>query len=111
MIADLSTIAKGEPNYMSNWAIALTEFSQGMAEVVMIGKDAEIKRKEFHSNFSPFSLVLGSISQSELVLVADKKPTKNIDSPIYICYGNSCKPPVSSVREAIELVNEKLLNQ
>jgi uncharacterized protein YyaL (SSP411 family) len=104
MISDLSTIVKAEPNYMSNWAIALTEFSQGMAEVVIVGKDAEIKRKEFHSHFSPFSLVLGSPTQSELILVADKKPTKNIDSPVYICYGNSCKPPVDSIHEALDLL-------
>lgn len=104
MISDLSAIIKAEPNYMSNWAIGLAEFEQGLAEVVMVGKDAEAKRKEFHGHFSPFALVLGTTRQSELPLVADKKPTKNIESPIYICYGNSCKPPVSSVHEALHLV-------
>lgn len=104
MISDLSAIAKAEPNYMSNWAIGLTEFEQGLAEVVMVGTDAETKRRQFHATFSPFSLVLGTTTESKLTLVADKKPTKDLASPIYICYGSACKPPVDSVHEAIALL-------
>jgi uncharacterized protein YyaL (SSP411 family) len=104
MISDLSGIVKAEPNYTSNWAIGLTELEQGLAEVVMIGKDAEAKRREFNTHFSPFSLMLGTITESQLALVADKKSTKTIESPIYICYGNSCKPPVSSVHEALNML-------
>lgn len=104
MISDLSMIIKGEPNYMSNWAIGLTEFEHGFAEVVIVGKDAESKRAEFATRFSPFALLMGTTLGSKLPLVADKKPTKNIESPIYICNGNSCKPPVNSVHEAVELL-------
>jgi uncharacterized protein YyaL (SSP411 family) len=104
MISDLSEIVKAEPNYMSNWAIGLAEFEQGLAEVVMVGKEAEAKRIEFNTHFSPFSLMLGTTTESELALVADKKSTKTMESPIYICYGNSCKPPVSSVHEALDVL-------
>jgi len=51
-------------------------------------------------------VVMGTATTSELELVADKKPTKNIASPIFICYNRTCQPPVENVEEAKALLSK-----
>lgn len=100
MTLPFGQVITSEPNYMSNWGIAYTEINRGIAEVVVVGRDAEEMRKEFHLHFNPFVLTMGTMSVSELPLIAGKGEL-NGRTAIYVCYDKACRKPVSTVEEAL----------
>ena len=97
----LSHIIKGEPGYMSHWAIVLAGIKKGLAEIVVTGKNLRSLRVELLQNFIPFSLLLGTEYQSDLPLLKDKTPGPEKPT-IYVCYNKTCKLPVHTTREAIQ---------
>ncbi len=105
MVAGLSSLIKSEPGNMSNWGIALAEMTRGMAEVVMVGKDAESWRAELHLHYKPFALVMGTETGSTLPLFENRQPTGD-QSTIYVCFGKHCKLPVHSVNDALTQLQE-----
>jgi len=100
MVSKITNLIASEPAYMSNWGIVLAEITKGMAEVVIMGKNIEPLRKEFHQSYRPFSLTLGSESESHLPLLKDRTP-KGDESLIYVCFNKTCKLPVKTVAEAL----------
>ncbi len=100
MVAGLSSIIKSEPGNMSNWGIALAEMTKGMAEVVIVGKEAESLRRELHQHYKPFALVMGTETGSSLPLLHDRHPKEN-QSTLFVCFDKSCKLPVQNVKEAL----------
>jgi uncharacterized protein YyaL (SSP411 family) len=103
MTGAFAEITRTEPNYMSNWGIALLESKQPTAEVVFIGNDAHKLREEFQSGYYPFSLSLGSASRSNLPLLEGKEALGG-QSTVYVCFNKTCRLPVHTVPEAVEQV-------
>ena len=101
MATELSHLIYGEPNYMSNWGIILTEMKHGLAEIAFTGKDFLSLKNEFKKNYQPFALFMGTKATSTLPLLADKM-TRNDTSMIYVCYDKMCKLPVTAVNEALK---------
>lgn len=99
MVTPLTNLIHTEPNYMSNWALALTEMKKGMAEVIFIGNDIEELRKEFTREYHPYALVMGARESGSLPLIKDKIAMDG-RSTIYVCYNKTCKLPVHRVEEA-----------
>jgi len=99
MTQSLSAVILSEPNYMSNWAMALLESKQPLAEVVFIGEDADMIRKYFHERYHPFAIAMGSTSQSSLPLLEGKTTLGN-KTTVYVCFNKTCKLPVHSAEEA-----------
>ncbi|MEK6781564.1 MAG: thioredoxin domain-containing protein [Bacteroidota bacterium] len=99
MSARLASITASEPGHMSNWGILFSEITQGLAEVVIIGNEAEERRKEFHSHYQPFALTLGTATKSNLALLHGREVKEN--TMMYVCFNKSCKLPVVTVKEAI----------
>jgi uncharacterized protein YyaL (SSP411 family) len=102
MTMSLSHLIKSEPNYMSNWAIVFTEIKKGLAEVAIVGAQADVLRKELHEAYIPFSLVMGSKIGSKLPLLSDK-PAKGMGT-IYVCFDKTCKLPVHTVSDALKQI-------
>lgn len=107
MIASLADLTRAEPNYMSNWGIALLESKQPIAEVVFIGDDAHKLRAAFQSSFHPFSLSLGTVTQSNLPLLQGKDAIGG-RSTLYVCFDKTCRLPVHTVPEALQQVKESV---
>lgn len=103
MTAAFAEITRAEPNYMSNWGIALLESKQPIAEVVFIGNDVQKLREEFQSRYYPFSLTLGATTQSDLPLLHGKEALGG-RSTVYVCFNKTCRLPVHTVTEAVEQV-------
>lgn len=100
MVDSLSHLVKGEPGFMSHWAIVYAEIKNGLAEIVMTGENIHSLRSELHQNFLPFAIIQGSENHSNIPLQKDKvavngKPT------IYVCHNKTCKLPVHTVGEAL----------
>src|SRR5882762_9308271 len=100
MVAKLGSIIQSEPGYMSHWGILLSEMIQGMAEVVIVGPDAEEMRKEFSSHYQPYAMIMGTTSKSELPLFEGRSAVDGT-TRIYVCFNKACKLPVETVAEAI----------
>jgi uncharacterized protein YyaL (SSP411 family) len=101
MTSSLSTLILEEPTYMSNWAMALLESKQPIAEVVFIGDDSPQLRKEFQEKFHPFAISMGSKNESSLPLL-EGKVTIEKKTTIYVCFNKTCKLPVHTIPEAIK---------
>ncbi len=101
MTSRLAGMITNEPNYMSNWGIVYAEITQGLAEVVISGPDAEPIRKELHTRYLPMTLTLGSATKSQLPMLTGRDP-KEGKTVIYVCFDKTCKLPVENVEEALK---------
>jgi len=106
MTSRLAALIESEPGYSSNWGILFSEITTRMAEVVIIGKDAERFRKEIHKQYLPFTQLLGAEEKSSLPLFEGRE-VKDNKTLVYVCYNKTCKLPVERVEDAIyQLQNE-----
>ena len=99
MISKLASVAESEPGYMSHWGILFAEITHGLAEVVVVGTDAEKMRREFHAQYFPFTLSLGTTTKSALPLFEGRE-AKGKQTKIYVCVNKTCELPVEHVAEA-----------
>jgi uncharacterized protein len=99
MVDKLSRLIVDEPNFMAHWAIVMAEIRKGLAEVAIVGEDAELLRQEFHISYQPFAMLMGSKGKSTLPLLADKETVKK-KTTAYVCFNKTCQSPVHTV-EAI----------
>jgi hypothetical protein len=94
-----SEMAAGGP-YYANWAILYSLLLDPPAEVVIIGKEASQKRKEFDELFLPGLQVSGGEEEGTLPLHKDKlKPGQTL---IYVCRNRTCGMPVTETRDALQ---------
>jgi uncharacterized protein YyaL (SSP411 family) len=100
MIAKLASVAESEPGYMSHWGILFEEITKEMAEVVIVGKDAEKIRKELHTHYLPFTITLGTVDRSTLPLFKGRD-ARDEQTRIYVCFNKTCKLPVNRVEDAL----------
>jgi uncharacterized protein len=100
MVLSLGHLIISEPNYMSNWGIVYLEMKKGMAEVAVIGGEAQARSREILRTFQPFALMMGSSGQTQLPLLEGKGEVNN-QTTIYVCYNKTCQRPVHSAEEAI----------
>lgn len=103
MAFSLGHLITTEPNYMSNWGITFIEIKKGMAEIAIVGDGCEKLLEEFNQEYQPFTLFMGTATESPLPLLQGKtelngKPT------IYVCYNKACQRPVNQVKEAIKQI-------
>ena len=101
MSSRLASITASEPGYMSNWGILFSEITHGLAEIVIVGADAEKIRKELHQQYTPFALTLGTTTTSKLPLFQGRE-LKAGETLIYVCRNKTCNLPVTSVSQALE---------
>jgi uncharacterized protein len=106
MISRLSKLIITEPNYMSNWGIALAELQASLAEVALIGKDALPIKNKFNQYYLPLSIFSGTETSSTLPLLKEKTALNN-RTTIYVCRDYSCRQPVHEVEEAVQLILNK----
>lgn len=97
----LANLIRSEPNYMSQWAIVYTELKHAMAEVVITGEHADTFRMELQKTFHPYTLVMGTTTESDLPLVKDKTAAGQ-QTTLYVCYNKTCRLPVTHVADAID---------
>ena len=85
----------------SNWAIQLLNEVCGINEIALTGDSALKMRKELSKSYIPNKIILAG-TNSSLPLLKDKQ---SIETKIYICRNKSCQLPVTTVEEALKLIN------
>jgi uncharacterized protein YyaL (SSP411 family) len=90
------------PFLYANWVQLYLNLSEPYYEVVINGKDALAKAKEFHQNYAPNSILCGSTSESKLPLLENRFYEDK--TFIYVCVNRVCQLPTESVEKAISLM-------
>lgn len=85
----------------SNWCIQLLNEVYGINEIAVVGNAIETTKKELNKFYIPNKITLGG-TKSELPLLKDKESQ---ETKIYICRNKTCQLPVSTVAEAVKLLN------
>lgn len=89
--------------WMSNWADLALLISRPMAEVVIVGPDAQAYRAALDKVYQPNRVFLGTTTSSSLPLLQNRVAI-NGQTTIYVCFDKACQLPVFTVEEAFELV-------
>ena len=108
MATQLSSVITQEPGYMSNWGILLEEIVQGVAEVVIVGANAEYMRAELVKHHLPFALFLGARKSNSLPLFEGREATDD-KTRIYVCFNKTCQLPVETADEAIAQITRRYI--
>lgn len=106
MISGFSKLITKEPNYMSNLAIAFTEWQSNPAEVAIAGDQAVLAHLNLRNHYLPLTIFMGKTNKSNLPLLRDKVAI-NMQTTFYVCRNHTCKQPVQQVQEALEQILNK----
>lgn len=100
MLKNVSVEIEQYPSGFSNWLDLLSNFQNDFYEVVIVGKDAHEKIKEFNKHYLPNIILAGSKGENNGPLFDNRfKPDATL---IYVCVNNACKLPVEDTKIAIE---------
>jgi uncharacterized protein YyaL (SSP411 family) len=106
MISGFAELITKEPNYMSNWAIAFTEWQSNPAEVAIVGDQVKQAYASLREHYLPLTRFMGSSHKSSLPLLRDKVAVNN-QTTFYVCRHFTCKQPVQKAQEALEQILNK----
>jgi uncharacterized protein len=81
----------------------LLHVSHPFHEVAVVGGNAKSEIKHLNEAHLPNTLIVGSESESELPLFANRFEVGK--TLIYVCINNTCKLPVAQSRQAIDIIN------
>jgi uncharacterized protein YyaL (SSP411 family) len=73
-----------------------------IAEIAIVGENASEIRDEMNERYHPNKIFCGTKFSSDLPLLKGRKNLK--DNTIYVCYNKSCKLPVHTAEEALQLL-------
>ncbi|TDQ31121.1 thioredoxin domain-containing protein [Zeaxanthinibacter enoshimensis] len=95
---------KQSPDLYAKWNTLLLQTVYPFYEVAVVGPDAVKKLNEMKARFIPNAVLVGSASKSEQALFKNRYVPG--ETFIYVCRDHSCKMPVTSVPEAIKLLDQ-----
>jgi len=85
--------------YYANWDILMSWFALEPYFVAIVGKEFEMKRKEFDTHYLPNVFLYGGENEGSLSMLEGK--LKENQTTMYVCRNNMCKIPVNVVVDAI----------
>ena len=85
------------------WLWASLNYSNKFFELAISGPDALKKGKAFSLQYLPNSIIAAGNKPSDLYLLKDR--FFKDETYIYVCVDNTCKFPVTSIEEAIKLLD------
>jgi uncharacterized protein YyaL (SSP411 family) len=94
--------AKTGGMYFANWDILMSWFALEPYEVAIVGKDFELKRKEFETYYLPNVFLSGGEKEGKLPLLEGK--LREGETTIYVCQNESCQRPVQEVSDALKQI-------
>jgi uncharacterized protein YyaL (SSP411 family) len=98
----MKKLITAEPEYTSYWAGVFLLMSQPMAEIAIIGPDLDQIRDKINVKYHPNKIFCGTRTSSQLPLLKDRKNLEG--NTIYVCFNKTCKLPVHSADDALELL-------
>ncbi|MGI9551432.1 MAG: thioredoxin domain-containing protein [Aurantibacter sp.] len=91
-------LTESAPSY-SKWNALLLNTTYPYYEIAVVGNDAGVLMPELNDKHLPNTIVVGSMTNSELPLFKGRHSDEN--TLIYVCQNTTCKLPVETVKEAL----------
>jgi len=88
--------------YYANWDILMSWFAVEPYFVAIVGKDFELKRKEFDALYLPDVFFSGGSTEGDLSLHEGKY--RSGQTTIYVCQNKSCRQPTTEVSDAVNQI-------
>lgn len=86
----------------SNWLTLYNYSIKNYYEIAIVGSDADTFSQKFNKMYLPNTLMAASKTDSKLPLLESR--FKEGETLIYVCVNGTCKMPVSSIKEALNLI-------
>lgn len=86
----------------SNWLTLYNYSIKNYYEIAIVGPDADTFSQKFNKMYLPNTLMAASKTDSKLPLLESR--FKEGETLIYVCVNGTCKMPVSSIKEALNLI-------
>lgn len=102
MVSSISEKMMKDPLRYMNWLSLATLIRIEPFEVAIVGEKAVEYRTELDKTYLPFVILYGSKGPSQLDLLEGKFIEDR--TTIYVCRNRSCKQPVSTVEEGLNLI-------
>ena len=103
MLNNVKSHAMNGEFYYANWDILMSWFALEPYFVAIVGKNFEIKRKEFDMYYLPHVFFAGGKTEGKLSILEGK--LREGETTIFVCQNNSCRLPVTDVSEAINQIS------
>ena len=92
-----------QPHFQSNWLRLYLDMMRPPYEVAVAGADYKALLSAFHETYLTNAIFLGGPDEGNLELLKDK--LQEGSTYIYVCRNKVCKFPVTTVPEALELMD------
>ena len=102
MMNNVKSHALNGEYYYANWDILMSWFALEPYIVAIVGKNFELKRKEFDKYYIPNVFFEGGKDEGKLSLLEGK--LKEGETTIFVCQNNTCRMPVTEVSDAINQI-------
>lgn len=112
MVETIAPLMMAEGRFMANWLQVWLMQRYPSVELVFVGKNALKFRKEVDKIFYPNKVMCGTITGSQLPLLANREPN-HTETMIFVCQNGACQLPVDNVPAALRLlkkVKEEIVN-
>ncbi len=92
------------PSAYSNWAELMLRYAQPFYEVVIMGPEARDFRTQLANHYIPNKLFAGTADGTGAISLLEGR-FDSIYTRIFICQNNSCRLPVTTVKEALQMLS------
>lgn len=94
------------PTSFGVWASLMQILIKGINEIAVTGVDEEAIRKEILKNYIPAKILQSSTKEDSSFPLLSGKNTAEKAALIYLCKDYSCRQPVATVHELLEMINK-----
>ncbi len=101
MISQMFDLTMENPSFYANWAKLIGIKAFGAYEIAIVGNKARQKNFHIQKEYLPTSIFMGG--KKENLPLLQSKLVKD-ETLIYVCQNKTCKYPVSSTEEAIDII-------
>jgi len=105
MLARMKGELVNSPGFYANWARLALKIANPMLEVAIVGLESVQYRDQLARHYFPNVLYLGGEEEGELELLENKYIEGQ--TTIYVCQNKTCKLPVTTVEEAMTLIQRE----
>jgi len=102
MLHNIQPEIENYPSGYSNWLALIYNYQNKFYEVVIVGDNAIQKASDINTHYLPNILIAGSTKASKNPLLELRYVEG--ETLFFVCVNNTCKLPVSSTLEALELI-------
>ncbi|TGE16241.1 thioredoxin domain-containing protein [Hymenobacter elongatus] len=100
MLGRVRELVVKEPQHLTNWASLYAALLWPVAEIAIVGPEAESVRRELGRHFLPHTVVAGAPEAGTLPLLRQRTAQLG-HTTLYICFDRTCQQPVHTVAEAL----------